>query len=93
MLGEFYEHQLGQTHGDIFERQATNIIWASVLLDMSTPDKMRVAENLDCRTNWRSSSINSCFLDWEKVHCFESQGSKVGGNTDVTRTTNTGDRC
>jgi hypothetical protein len=31
---------------------------------MSTPDKKRVAENLDSRINWKSVSINSCFLGW-----------------------------
>jgi hypothetical protein len=47
--------------------KATNIICASVLLDMSTPDKKKAAESLDSWRNWRSASINSCFLGWTRV--------------------------
>jgi hypothetical protein len=44
--------------------KATNIICSSVLLDMSTPDKKRIAVSLDSRRKWRSALINSCFLGW-----------------------------
>ena len=47
--------------------EVTNIICASVLLDMSTPDKKKAAESLDSRINWRSTSINSCFLGCTRV--------------------------
>ena len=47
-----------------WELKVTNIICASVLLDMSTPDKKRAAESLDSWRKWRSASINSCFLGW-----------------------------
>lgn len=54
--------------------EVTNIICASVLLDMSTPDKNRVVANFDSRRNWKSVSINSCFLDWREV-----RGERAGG--------------
>jgi len=47
-------------------RKVTNIICASVLLDMSTPDKKSVAEGLDSWRNWSSASMNSCFLVWTR---------------------------
>jgi hypothetical protein len=47
--------------------KVTNVICVSVLSDMSTPDKKRVAESLDSWRNWRSASIYSCFLAWTGV--------------------------
>lgn len=70
--------------------KVTNIICASVLLDMSTPDKKRVAESFDSWRNWSSASINSCFLVWNS--CQAGYGL-VLEEEDGRYTTSTGDRC
>jgi len=70
--------------------EVTNIICASVLLDMSTPDKNRVAEKLDSRRNWRRVSIYSCFLGWREVW---GQRAERGDAPQRARTSKTGDRC
>jgi len=68
----YKRQQNSQTRGC---EKVTNIICPSVLLDMSTPDRKRVAESLDSWRNWSSASMNSCFFVW-------TRGKFVsGGNT------------
>ena len=46
---------------------------------MSTPDKKSAVESLDSRRNWRSASINSCFLAWTREKLMSE--TQLGRNT------------